>query len=139
MKEITVVAYCDYEHEERVRSAVERTLSVDGSKPVALDLCDDHDALVRQVLDLMERGVVVKSPSKKKAASAAPAEPQRQQRQSSQRSGTVGTYHEPTGKVPPLEGPHICPECGFESVSRGALGQHLTTTHDKGFRDYNAA
>lgn len=136
MKEITVIGYCDYDHDERTRSAVERVLSVDGSKPVAIDLCDDHDRLVQQMLDMMERGVVVKAPSKKKAAATPQAQPQRQQ---TPRPSGAGTYHEPTGKVPPLEGPHICPECGFESVSRGALGQHLTTTHDKGFRDYNAA
>lgn len=30
----------------------------------------------------------------------------------------------------------ICPECGFVSVSRGALGQHLGKQHDKGIRSY---
>lgn len=127
MKEITVVGYCDHDHESRVRSTVERTLSVDGSKPVALDLCDEHDALVKQMLDMMDRGVVVKGAPKKRASSG-------QHRASG--AGGSGTYHEPTGVVPPLEGPHVCPECGFESATRGALGQHLTTKHEKGFRDY---
>jgi hypothetical protein len=134
MKEITVTGYCDGNHEDKIRSVVERTLSVDGSKPVLLDLCDTCDALVSGLMVLMERGVVVKEPGKKKVsdgpikkAAAKKPEPPRP---------TRGTYHEPTGKVPPLEGPHICPECGFESKSRSALGQHLTVTHSKGFRDY---
>lgn len=134
MKEITVIGYCDGDHEDRQRSSVERVVSVDGSKPVALDLCEQCDSMVSRLLELMDRGVVVKTPTKKKSAAPASGGGQQQQQ-----SGTRGTYHTPTGKVPPLEGPHICPECGFESTSRGALGQHLNTTHDKGFRDYNAA
>lgn len=131
MKEILVVSYCDGDHEdERVRSTVERVMSVDGSKPVALDLCDECDGLVSRLLHLMDRGAVVKAPTAKRKSSpaaekAAPPTP---------RPNTK--FHEPTGKLPPLGGPHICPECGFESKSRNALGQHLTVTHSKRFRDY---
>lgn len=32
-----------------------------------------------------------------------------------------------------------CPECGFVSKSRGALGQHLSKKHSKGFKDYRSA
>lgn len=131
MKEVTIVGYCDGEHEEKTRSQVERTVAVDGSKPVTLDLCNGCDGAIRDLLHLMEHGAVVGAKSKKRGPygpraaaprATAPAAP--------------AVVAVPTGQAPPLEGPHICPECAFESRSRGALGQHLNTTHDKGFRDY---
>ena len=123
MKEVTVIAFCDGDHEERIRSVVERTVAIDGSKAVMLDLCDTCDKVVGDMLILMERGAVVKGGGKKKSG-----------------TGTGRPVGRPAG-APfktsiPFEGPHICPECGFESKSRGALGQHLSSKHDKGFRDY---
>ena len=122
MKEVTIVAYCDgMEHEgERRRSSIERVVAVDNGRPVTLDLCDQCDVLVETMLRLMENGSTVKGKAKKTAAPAA-ARPR-------------GGQALPTSI--PLEGPHICPECQFESKSRGALGQHLSVKHNKGFRDY---
>lgn len=121
MKEVTIVGYCDGDHDQRMRSAVERVLTVDGSKPVTLDLCDECDGSIRDLLVLMESGSVVTGKRQRKSRAATPP------------ARPVGVT------APPRGGPHICPECQFESASRGALGQHLLHTHQKGFRDYSAA
>ena len=58
MKHIQIVSYCDGTHEERVRSTIERTLSIDGSKNILLDLCETCDKQVQDLQALMERGTV---------------------------------------------------------------------------------
>lgn len=59
MKEIEVHAWCDGNHSSadgRIEAVIERTLTVNGSKPILLDLCADHDRLLT---DLMEAGSVI--------------------------------------------------------------------------------
>jgi len=127
MKEVTIVAFCDgTQHGDvRQRSSIERVVSIDGGRPVTLDLCDVCDVQVEQMLRLMENGASVKSGKKKSSAPKAAAATSARPRGGQAVATTI-----------PLEGPHICPECQFESKSRGALGQHLYSKHDKGFRDY---
>lgn len=121
MKQVKVISWCDGDHEEKEIATIERIVSIDQGKPVLLDLCEPHDKAFVDLLALMENGAVVE-PGKKKKGS----------------SGKTG--NRPAGApfetTIPFEGPHICPECGFESKSRGALGQHLSTKHNKGFKDY---
>jgi hypothetical protein len=125
MKEVTVIGFCDGDHEERIRSIVERTIAIDGSKPVMLDLCETCDKIIEGMLILMEHGAVVKGGSKKSSSGG---------------GGSRTSSSKPTGAAfktsIPFEGPHICPECQFESVSRQALGQHLSVKHNKRFSDY---
>lgn len=127
MKEVTIVAYCDgnAHGEDRSRSSIERVVSVDNGRPVTLDLCDVCDVLVEQLLALMENGSTVKSGkrSHSKASSSSTVVP------GARRNAPLPT-------TIPVEGPHICPDCQFESKSRSALGQHLSSKHGKGFRDF---
>lgn len=122
MKEVTIVAFCDgTQHgEARQRSSIERVVSIDGGRPVTLDLCDVCDVQVEQMLRLMENGSSTKSGKKRGPT-----------------PGRARNQALPT--TIPVDGPHVCPECGFESKSRGALGQHLSSKHNKGFRDYVVA
>lgn len=132
MKEVTIVGYCDGDHEgDPVRSVVERTVSIDGSKPVMLDLCGEHDQQIATLLSLMERGAVLPGVTPKKKSAKAVATPGSVQR--STRGGA------PFLTSIPFDGPHICPECQFESKTRSALGQHLSSKHSKRFRDYMIA
>lgn len=114
MKQVTITAFCDGNHQGLVESAVERTVTVDGSKPVVLDLCPECDKAIQALLALMDQGAVlgkggVPQPAKPKARKRAPAAPK--------------------------TGEHVCPMCGFVSSTRAALGQHLRHRHDKGFTD----
>ncbi len=130
MKEVTIVGYCDgtVHGDERVRSTIERVVSVDNSRPVTLDLCDECDLTVEALLMLMERGAVVKPNAAKKAPAKTPSKPAPSAEGAARNNAPLTSI--------PVEGPHICPECQFESVSRSALGQHLKVKHDKGFKDY---
>lgn len=119
MKHVTITGYCDGDHEEKTLSVIERTISVDGGKPVLLDLCEPHDKIIRDLYVLMERGATLDEPVKKKPKSG---------RQ-------VGGTAKPTS-IPLPPAPQTCPECGHTSPTRSALGQHLRSKHDKGFRDY---
>lgn len=109
MKEVTIVGYCDGGHDLRVVSAVERTVQIDGSKPVVLDLCEECDKSILALLMLMERGTVLVKKAKE------PKEPKPENRQDK-----LST---------------TCPECGHVSTSRQGLGQHLRSQHNIGFRD----
>lgn len=124
MREIQVNAFCDLDHDEKVPATVERTVSIDGSDVVVLDLCEEHDSEVFTiVLVAMERGAVVQAP---------PEQPRKRTR---------------TGRNPHHERKHesehpsdpkyrTCPECGFVSRTRSSLGQHLSARHQKGFKDF---
>jgi hypothetical protein len=125
MKEVSIVSYCDGEvhgEDARVVAAIEREISIDGTGPVTLDLCNECDLLIQQVQHLMGRGARVQAPSAKKKAAAPSA------------------AHRSRGGAPPssipFNGPHICPECKFVSKSREALGQHTRSKHNKGLKDY---
>lgn len=110
MKRIQVLAFCDSEHETPVRATHERTVAIDGSKPIMLDLCDSCDVFIRDLLVLMERGSVAEVPEKKIRAS--------------KQHGSPGFIR-------------VCPECLMQSVSRSSLGQHVRHRHGKGLKDYS--
>lgn len=137
MKEVTIVSYCDgFAHDDgdRARSSIERVVAVDNGRPVTLDLCDNCDTVIESMLRLMERGAVAKGPGgRKKGSTAAP-------KVATPRSEGAPRNNAPLTSIP-FEGPHICPVCkdegvDFESRSRSALGQHLSSRHGKGFKDF---
>lgn len=111
MKRIQVLAFCDSEHETPVRATHERTVAIDGSKPIVLDLCESCDErYVRALLIVMEQGSVAEAPAKKIRAS--------------KQHGSPGFIR-------------VCPECLMQSVSRSSLGQHVRHRHGKGLKDYS--
>lgn len=118
MKEVMIVAYCDGNHEGRTPSAVERTVTIDGSKPVVLDLCGECDKAILALLTLMEQGAVV--PRREAQAAAKAPTPKKKKDKKSEKSDDED---------------HTCPDCGHKSPNRTALGQHLRNRHGKGFRD----
>jgi hypothetical protein len=110
-KEVLVIAWCDnaIAHVDKEEALVERVVSIDNRKPVTIDLCKTcDDALFAPLLDVMEQGTKVPSKQKAKAAPSTDDEGQR-----------------------------TCPECGFVSKSRSALGQHLSHKHERGLSDYD--
>lgn len=50
-----------------------------------------------------------------------------------------GVTPEKTSKAKRPEAVPECPDCGFQSRSRGGLGQHLKVRHGKGLRDAGLA
>ena len=109
-REVLVLKWCD-NHEDQVEATVERTLSVDGSKMLTLDLCEECDAsFILPVIGMLEEyGVDEKAAYPRKD----------KKRRTKERSDG-----------------NTCPVCGFESVSRDSLGQHLRIRHGKGLRDF---
>jgi hypothetical protein len=82
-------------------------------------VCQECDQLFAILLQLMERGAVVEVPKAKK------------------QKVSDGPIRAQSKRVPASELPTTCPDCGFHSVSRSALGQHLRMKHEgKGFKDF---
>lgn len=118
MKEVTIVAYCDGNHENREPSSVERTVTIDGSKPVILDLCGECDKAILALLALMEQGAVLPQAKKPAAKKASPTE----------------------ASVTALSNESLsCPECEYTGPNRAALGQHTRGSHGKGLKEYKKA
>jgi len=111
MKHVQVVAYCDGTHEDKVRSMIERTVSVDSSKAVVLDLCEPCDKIFQDLQALMERGAVAEQQSK-------------------------GTKKSSTKRKVGVELTTTCPNCGYHTPSRSALGAHLKSHHDQKLTDF---
>lgn len=118
MKQVTIVAFCDGSHDDLVPSTVERTVQIDGSKPVVLDLCGECDKAILALLMLMENGAVVKAKAK---VGDAPVKPKKQAAAKPQTEDVAD---------------RTCPECGRVAVNRTALGQHTRTQHGKGLKAY---
>jgi len=122
MKHVQIVAFCDGEIHEHggqlatVPATVERTISVDGSKPVLLDMCAECDHQILAILTLMERGAAIDLPVKKNKGSKPPA----------------------TATPAPSDLSTACPEedCGYSAPNRAALGQHTRSQHGKGLKQY---
>ena len=107
----------------------ERVVSLDGGKPVLLDLCEPHDKVFADVATLMERGATVgksdrPSRSRKAASPDGTTEPRRSQ------NGRL---------IPPGSDRTDCvePDCGYVSPTRSALGQHVKQKHGKKLSDYD--
>jgi hypothetical protein len=142
MKQVIVQAFCDGDHAERTPANVERRVSIDGSKSVVLDVCDSCDQMFQVMLGFMERGAVVPDED----ADADEEQPQREQRRQPPRKQKGSKQSRPdkaarrqartTGRDPGNGMITVCPDCGFVSVSRNALGQHLAQKHNKRFGDY---
>lgn len=123
-RELKLVTWCDGEHDGDVPATTARTLAVDGSKPILLDLCETCDKVVQDMLAFMDRGVL---------ASHAVSAPAARVRRS---PGSV-----------PLTPPQRrdgkdradCMEegCGYVGRTRSALGQHLKSKHGTKFTDYD--
>jgi hypothetical protein len=90
---------------------VERTLSLDGSAPVVLDLCEVDDQLIQRVRVLMDRGAPV--------AKGKPGP---------KTGTTVNVWM-------------TCPEpgCVGGGHGRAGLGMHTRRVHNKMLRDYGDA
>lgn len=126
-----LVVWCDGDHEEDTPSTVVRTLTVDGGKPVLLDLCEVCDKVVQDMIALMEAGVLadkaIAAPTTSKTRRPAPV---------------------PEG-LPPAKTPGYvpvradgkdrrdCPECEYVGRTRSAMGQHLKTKHGTLFSNYD--
>lgn len=128
MKHVQIVAFCDGdihegEGEPMVPATMERTVSIDGSKPALLDLCDACDSIIAAAEALMKRGAQIDLPAKK-------AGKQKQEKS----EGTTSTPEPSTLST-------VCPEpgCGLVSASRTALGQHTRSQHGKGLKAYKEA
>lgn len=132
-KEVQVVSWCDGDHEAQERAVMERIVTVDGGKPVVLDLCERCDKVMGDLLTLMERG-----------APADGSKPKRQHRK------TPGPYQS-TGsggrvRVLAADMPMDCREPGcvdprtgvaYVAPTRSALGQHVKQKHHKLLSDYD--
>jgi hypothetical protein len=126
-RELRLITWCDGEHgDEDVAATVVRTLSVDGDKPVLLDLCEVCDKTVQDLILFMGRGV---------PASKAIAAPQARTR----RAETLPV--KAVAPRPRADGKDRvdCMEegCGYVGNTRSALGQHLTSKHGTKFSDYD--
>jgi hypothetical protein len=125
MKQVIVQAFCDGDHAERTEAVNERTVAIDGSDTIMLDVCEQCDQLFAVLLGLMERGAKVD------------AKPKKEGMKSKVSDGPIKEQPSDSRRVSAEDLPTTCPDCGFHSVSRTALGQHLRTKHDgKGFKDY---
>jgi uncharacterized C2H2 Zn-finger protein len=126
-RELKLLTWCDGDHDEDVVATVVRTLTVDGSKPVLLDLCDVCDKVVQDMIEFMERGVLaskaIATPvARVKKPDALPHRAVPEQ--------VVPTRADGKDRVD-------CPECDYVGRTRSALGQHLTSKHGKKFSDFD--
>jgi hypothetical protein len=129
-----LVVWCDGDHEEDTPSAVVRTLTVDGGKPVLLDLCDVCDKAVQDVVTLMEQGVLAD-----KAIAAPPTHRQARVPRGTNPGGKPSTT---PGWVPVREDGRdrrdcVEPDCGYVGATRSALGQHILQKHGGKLSDYD--
>lgn len=118
MKQVVVQAYCDLCAEEgQAEVPAEREETFNG---YVLDLCGKHSASVEELLVILngmfKRGV--------------PAE-----------EGKVPKKRgRPTGRPPDdllnSEVGRTCPDCGYVTPTRSALGQHVKSKHRKVLGDY---
>jgi hypothetical protein len=120
-RELKLVSWCDGEHheDEEVPAVVARTLSVDGGKPMLLDLCETCDKVVRDLIVFMDRGLL--------ASRAVSVPGVRKSDLPTRVTTVVGGGKDRTD----------CPECGHVSPTRSAMGAHLKTKHQKKIRDYD--
>lgn len=114
-KQVTITPYCDGEHMVRVVGEAERTISIDGGRPVVLDLCPEHNEIVQAVLTLMANGAPVAWPTKRKAS-----------------SGPRSSYT--TDLTCPIPGHET-----YVAPTRTALGSHARSKHDMTLRELDAA
>jgi hypothetical protein len=128
-RELQLVTWCDGDHETDVRATVVRTLSVDGGKPVLLDLCEPCDKAVQDVLVLMDAGVYAdkalvapgsRPPRAVRAVPDAQPEPSKSQRA----DGRDRTDCVEDG-------------CGYVAPTRSALGQHVKQKHETKLSNYD--
>lgn len=126
MREVIIVPWCDGHDDIKVEATVERTISIDGCKPVLLDLCDQCDKDVIIVSELMSRGVLAENPKRK------PRKPKVQQFE-----GADEPYPFVGGEDPKTT--TICRICGHDSPTRSALGAHVKTKHSMGLKEMFAS
>ena len=137
-RELKLVVWCDGDHEEDTPSTVVRTLTVDTSKSVLLDLCDVCDKAVQDVLTLMEQGVladkVITAPATRVHRPAATRAP-RGSNPGGKPSTTPGW--EPVREDGRDRRDCLEPDCGYVGATRSALGQHILQKHGGKLSDYD--
>lgn len=115
MKEVRLIPWCDGHDDEKVEAVIERTITIDGCKPVLLDLCDLCDKNVIVVAELLSRGVLAEKPKRKPKAKP---------------KGDLLTPADVDSQTTTA-----CPRCGHNSPTRSALGAHTRTKHGMGLRE----
>ena len=73
VKQITITGICDGGHEGPVVTSIEHTLSLDGSKPVAVDVCEECEDLFVRLRKMMENGTEVPVRSQRSKPSRRPS------------------------------------------------------------------
>lgn len=112
-KEVIIVKWCDGDHgDDRRRADVEHVIAIDGGSHIQLDLCNEHDELIRTVSQLVDKGEPV--------GVAPPAINGRQRR----------PYKRKNSKN--VQGEFPCPLCSMVSVSDEGLKFHFRKHHDEG-------
>lgn len=121
MKTVVVQAYCDLcsDAEEEVPATVEKT-----HEGFLLDLCARHDRQVTELLvvlnGMFQQGVEVSPPARRVVPPGS-------------RAGVGGR---PSNALKESLEWRTCPDCGHETPTRSALGQHVKQQHQKRLRDY---
>lgn len=114
MKEVQVIAWCSNQivHGDDPRAAratTEVTLSVDGSKPHVLDLCDDCDGTLGSTL----------------RTAAAMGE----------KVGAVKVRRAPRAQPEVTDRSHVCPVCEHPFAQRKTMTTHLRKVHSQSIKD----
>ena len=131
-KEIQIIGWCDGPHETRVRSTIERTVALDGQRPIALDLCQDHNAAFSAVEELLEFGEPVAVDSVQRRGVGRPPK--------SGRPASGGQAHPMVASECQFPGCNKGPHGGpFIAQSRTGLGAHMTRSHKIGLGEFERA
>jgi hypothetical protein len=124
-RELRLDLWCDGEHgDEDVPATVTRTLTLDSGEPYLLDLCERCDKAVQDIALLMQRGVLAEQ-----AIIAPGSTPPRK------KGPLVPTAV--ASKMKQSVPWRTCPDCGYVTPTRSALGQHVKQKHEKLLRDYD--
>ena len=140
MKQVIIQAFCDGSHDDPVPSTRERTIQIDDTKKVLVDVCDSCDQMFSLMLSFMERGAVVDAKGKPaRKVSDGPIAKQPHSKKGRKQRERTPPIAKTTGRDPNNNYITVCPVCGMASVTRSALGQHMTTKHNKRFGDFDDA
>lgn len=126
-KEVQIIGWCDGEHATRTHSDVERVVALDGGRPVALDLCSEHDQLFEQLFVLMENGSpVAVDPTERRGPGRPPKARGGQHPMVESTCEFPGCDKGPGGKA-------------FVAQSRTGLGAHMTRSHSVSLGEFERA
>jgi DNA-directed RNA polymerase subunit M/transcription elongation factor TFIIS len=161
VRQVIIVAYCSicWANDTHTEADTSLTITVDGSKPFEIDVCNDHDQVSLSQLDefLREYGVVVKANTSPARSEICPdcgktfASYQGRRahqsmmhengRKNSKKNGVTPPPEpepEPAGQRPSSwpqpathdeDGKPVCGTCGKASVSEMGYRQHVSRSH----------